>query len=426
MKCKRVSLFMTAILALGLFAGCSTGSGGTALEPADTQAGVQETVLSSGRVELRVWAEEANFDMLNQMIESFKQEYAGQADFEITLEAATDSDTKNNVLADVHNAADVFPMADDQVSGLAAAGALYPVPNVEEIKSANLEDAVASATINDVLYGYPMTADNGYFMYYNKSYFSESDVQTLDGMLAVAAENGKKITMDWSSGWYLYSFFGNTGMDFGVNEDGVTNHCNWNTTEGEITGGDIAQALLDISASPGFQAGGDADMLAGVADGSVIAGISGVWNAVDMQNAWGANLGAVKLPTYTVAGKQVQMASFTGYKLMGVNAYSAHPEWAAKLADWFTNEQNQTIRFEQRGQGPSNIKAAASDAVSASPAIQAVIAQSAYGKLQRVGNSYWNPCTDFGTIMAEGNPSDLKLQDIMDTMVAGITQSVAQ
>ncbi|MCM1106652.1 MAG: extracellular solute-binding protein [Blautia sp.] len=426
MKCKCVSLLMTAILAFGLFAGCSTGSGGTSLEPADTQAGAQETELSSGKVELRVWAEEANFDMLNQMIESFKQEYAGQADFEITLEAATDSDTKNNVLGDVHNAADVFPMADDQVSGLAAAGALYPVPNAEEIKSTNLEDAVASATINDVLYGYPMTADNGYFMYYNKSYFSESDLQTLDGMLAVAAENGKKITMDWSSGWYLYSFFGNTGMDFGVNEDGVTNHCNWNTTEGEITGVDIAQALLDISANPGFQPGGDADMLAGVADGSVIAGISGVWNAVEMQNAWGANLGAVKLPTYTVAGRQVQMASFTGYKLMGVNAYSAHPEWASTLADWFTNEQNQTIRFEQRGQGPSNINAAASEAVSASPAIQAVIAQSAYGKLQRVGNSYWNPCTDFGTIMAEGNPSDLKLQDIMDTMVAGITQSVAQ
>ena len=36
------------------------------------------------------------------------------------------------------------------------------------------------------------------------------------------------LTMDWSSGWYLYSFFGNTGLDFGVNDDGVTNHCNWN------------------------------------------------------------------------------------------------------------------------------------------------------------------------------------------------------
>ena len=429
MRRKLISVLAIAVLAFSTLAGCAGGGGQTGGE-ADTQnvGGAQATDLpiEDGVIALRVWAEEENFDMLNQMIESFKAEYAGQAEFEITLEAAADSETKNNVLGDIHNAADVFPMADDQLSGLVAAGALYPVPNAEEIKKANLEEAVAAATINDVLYAYPMTADNGYFMYYNKKYFSDADVQTLDGMLAVANAEGKKITMDWSSGWYLYAFFGNTGMEFGVNDDGVTNYCNWNTTEGDIKGVDIAEAMLDIAAQPGFQNGGDTDMMAGIQDGSVIAGVSGVWKAVEIENAWGSDMGAVKLPTYTVAGKQVQMASFTGYKLMGVNAYSEHLEWAAKLADWFTNEENQTIRFEQRGQGPSNINAAASDAVSAAPAIQAVIAQSAYGKLQRVGNSYWDPCTTYGTLMAEGNPSNMKLQDIMDTLVAGITQSVAQ
>lgn len=70
------------------------------------------------------------------------------------------------------------------------------------------------------------------------------------------------------------------------------------------------------------------------------------------------------------AGQQVQMSSFTGYKMMGVNAYSKYPEWAAKFADWLTNEENQTIRFEERNQGPSNTNAAASDAVKQVPAIQ--------------------------------------------------------
>lgn len=425
MKRKLISLLMTATLAMGLLAGCG-GDAGASENVGDTEQSTGETDLESGTIELRVWSEESNFDMLNQMIEGFKAEYAGQAEFEITLEAASDAETKNNVLADIHHAADVFPMADDQVTGLVAAGALYPVPNAEEVKKANLEEAVNSAIINDVLYAYPMTADNGYFMYYNKEYFSDSDVETLDGMLAIAGENGKKITMDWSSGWYLYSFFGNTGLDFGVNDDGVTNHCNWNTSEGEITGVDIAQALLDISAQSGFKNGGDADLLSGIKDGSVIAGVSGVWNSVNIRNVWGDKMGAAKLPTYTVAGKQLQMASFTGYKLMGVNAYSEHPKWAAKLADWLTNEENQTTRFEQLGQGPSNINAAASDLVSADPAIQAVIEQSSYGRLQRVGNSYWEACSAFGQTMAAGNPSHLKLQDIMDTLVAGITKSVAE
>ena len=111
--------------------------------------------------------------------------------------------------------------------------------------------------------------------------------------------------------------------------------------------------------------------------------------------------------------------------MMGVNAYSKNPEWAAKLADWLTNEQNQTLRFELNGQGPSNTKAADSDEVKQAPAIQAVIAQSEFGKLQRVGNSYWDACTKFGNIMAKGNKDNVKLQKLMDTLVEEITKSVA-
>ena len=90
-----------------------------------------------------------------------------------------------------------------------------------------------------------------------------------------------------------------------------------------------------------------------------------------------------------------------------------------------TNEQNQTIRFEMNGQGPSNTKAADSDTVKASPSIQAVIAQSEFGKLQRVGNSYWDACTTFGNTMAAGNPNHVKLQELMDNLVSGITKSAA-
>ena len=379
-----------------------------------------------GVVALTVWAEESNWEMLNKMIYSFKEKYAGQAEFEITLVQESDANTKDALLSDIHNGADVFPFADDQLNSLVASGALEPVANAEEIKLANLEDAVAASSVNGILYAYPMTADNGYFMYYNKDYFTEEDVKTLDGMLAVAEASGKKIAMEWSSGWYLYSFFGNTGMEFGINEDGVTNYCNWNTTEGSIKGVDVAQALLNISASPGFANMTNEEFILGAQDGSVIAGVSGVWHEVEIRKAWGDNYGAVKLPTYTCAGKQIQMSSFKGYKMMGVNYYSKHKEWALKLADWFTNEENQTLRFVERSQGPSNKKAAESDEVNKVPAIQAVVEQAEFGVLQRVGNNFWAPMTNFGNIMAKGNPSRTDLQEIMDTMVAGITASSAQ
>ncbi len=115
------------------------------------------------------------------------------------------------------------------------------------------------------------------------------------------------------------------------------------------------------------------------------------------------------------------MASFSGCKLIGVNAYSQHPEWAARLAEWITNESNQRLRFQLRGQGPANAIAANSSEVQASPAIAALLAQSNYSQLQRVGGKFWDPVAEFAGSMAEGNPSGAALQAQLDRLVEGVT-----
>ena len=115
------------------------------------------------------------------------------------------------------------------------------------------------------------------------------------------------------------------------------------------------------------------------------------------------------------------MSSFAGYKMVGANAYSKQVGWAMELAKWITNEENQTIRFEKRGQGPSNIKAAESESVNEAPAIKALVLQSEYAKLQRISDKYWDPVAAFGGIMVDGNSEGKDLQKIMDDMVAGIT-----
>lgn len=430
MKKKLLSAILSVSLLSVTLAGCASSEADNAVDTGETDSDIVQVdgneQLESGKVELKIWVEEANFANMQKMIDSFEQHYAGQADFEITLEASADSDTRQNVLGDIHNAADIFSMPDDQLYSMIAGGALSPVVNQDEVKNANLADAVSAASYNDTLYAYPYSADNGYFLYYNKKYLSESDVKTFDRILEVAEENGKTVSMDFTSGWYLYSFFGNTGLEFGINEDGVTNHCNWNSTEGSIKGVDVAQALLDIVASPGFLVQGDDVFLGSAKSGESIAGVSGVWNAVSIQEIWGSDYAACKLPTYTCNGQQIQMASFKGYKMFGVNAYSEHLGWAHKLADWITNEENQILRFEERMQGPSNINAASSDAVSKVPAIAAVIEQSQYGVLQRVGNSYWNACSTFAKTIIAGNPDNMPLQDLMDRLANGIAASAVQ
>ena len=372
-------------------------------------------------VELTVWGAEEDAELLQELTASFQARYAAEADFQITCQPQGESGCKDALLGDLEAGADVFTFADDQVAALAAAGALDPITDGASIRETNLSAAVEAASVGETLYAYPLTADNGYFLYYNKAYFSEEDVRTMDRLLEAAERAGRLFAMDWSSAWYVYAFFGNTGLEVGLNDDGLTNYCTWNSADGPVTGVDVAQAMLDIAASPGFSNRTDGEFLAGVRDGSVIAGVSGVWNAVAIQEAWGENAGAAKLPTFTCGGQQVQMASFSGCKLIGVNAYSKHPEWAARLAGWITSEENQRLRFERRGQGPANSSAAASAEVQRSAAIAALLAQSEFSQLQRVGSNFWVPVEEFSASMAQGNPSGASLQAQLDRMVEGVT-----
>ncbi|MDE7206442.1 MAG: extracellular solute-binding protein [Lachnospiraceae bacterium] len=373
------------------------------------------------KVELVVWGAEEDRELMNRIIQSFQEHYQGQADFEIIFEVQGESQCKDVLLGGLEDGADVFTFADDQLTALAAAGALDPIENANEIKDRNLSSTVEAATVNNQLYAYPLTADNGYFLYYNKQYITEEQARTLDGILEAAAESGKLFTMDWSSAWYVYSFFGNTGLQVGLNDDGITNYCTWNGTDGDIRGADVARAMLRIAGSSGFASCTDEEFLKGVKDGTVIAGVSGVWNSVAVEEAWGEYAGAAKLPTYTCNGSQVQMASFSGCKLIGVNAYSAHPEWAARLAEWITNEENQRLRFEMRGQGPSNIAVADSAEIRQSPAIAALLEQSEFSQLQRIGGKFWDPVSKFGNNMAAGNPSNQNLQEQLNEMAEGVS-----
>ena len=381
----------------------------------------EEQTSDSDTVNLTVWGAEEDEELLRQIIDGFETEYQGQADFQITYEPQSESHCTDALMADLENGADVFAFADDQLNTLVAAGALEPIENADTVRNSNLPEAVLAASVNDTLYALPLTADNGYFLYYNKQYFSEQDIASFDRMLEIAAGQEKKISMEWSSGWYVYSLFGNTGLTLGLNDDGITNYCTWNSTEGDIKGTDVARAMQNIAVHPGFVSVDDAGFVEGVKNNTIIAGVNGVWNAVAVEQAWGKNFGAAKLPSYTCAGRQVQMASFSGYKLIGVNAYSENREWAAKLAEWITNEENQKLRFQLRGQGPANTKAAASEEVQSSPAIVALLEQSEYSCLQRIGGNFWDPVSTFTADTLSGNPSGKSLQDRLDTMVEGIT-----
>ena len=413
------AVLLAALLVVGSVSGC--GSKANENSNVTEEQTADEGGLPSGDVSLRVWGAEEDAELVNSVISSFISEHQGQANLKISFEAHSEASCKDELLSDVLNAPDVFTFADDQLMAFVASGVLKKVSNDSEISGRNLAAASDAASINGTLYAYPLTADNGYFLFYNQKVLSEEDVQTMDGLLAAASAAGGKFFMDMTSGWYMYSFFGNTDMEIGLNDDGISTYCNWNAKYTNITGKDVAEAIMAIGTNPAFAWSAPDGFVGGAADGTFVAGVSGVWDENSIKEVWGDDYAATKLPTYTVAGQQLQMSSYAGYKLVGVNSYSPNAAWAAEFADYMTNEKNQTLRFSMRGQGPSNKNASASGDVAQSKAILALQKQAEFSSLQRVGGTYWDAATTFATELVNGNPSGKDLQVLLNEMVYGIT-----
>ena len=432
MKKKVLAVLLCGAMVAGCLSGCGSKSAETsnatedteATEPAADTANAVDNLIAdtSGTVTLRVWAGEEDQEVTQTLVDGFKEKYS-EVDFDITVGVESESTAKDTILTDVEAAADVFTIADDQVNDLVNAGALQEVSAnyTYDVKNENPESVIAAASVGDKLYAYPMTADNGYFMFYDAAVFSEEDVASLDTMIEKAKEAGKKIGFQAPSGWYLESFFGAAGCTCALNPETGVNECDWNSEQGVAA----AQALSDYFATGVFANMQDEEMATGITDGSVCAAVNGVWNAQTAENAWGENYRACKLPTAKIGGQEVQLRSVIGCKLIGVNPHSQFLGWSMLLAEHLTNIESQVYRFQQRGYGPSNISAAATDEVVADKAVAALAAQSQYGNLQRVGQNVWGPTETLGSVLA-GSPSSDELQGILDTAVEGITAPVEE
>ena len=362
-------------------------------------------------VELKVWGAQEDQEMLKGMVAAFEKKHP-DTDYRITFGVVGEKDTQTKILEDPDAAADIFAFPDDQMYDLVKAGVLYEITlDKAAIAAENSEGSVAAATLDNRLYAYPMTADNGYFLYYDKSVFSEEDVKTLDGLLAAAQKKNTKVLMGVSNGWYVASFFLGAGGEIGLENGKQT--CNFNNERGVAAG----EAVKAFCANPAFITGEDAVLTGGMGS-TIAAGVSGTWTADAIRDKLGDNYAATKLPTFTMGGEQVQMKSFAGYKLMGVNSATKHPKEAMELARFLTNEENQLIRFEKRAMGPSNKKAAENEKVKANVALAALAMQNQYGVSQAsVLNSSWDPMEAFGAAM-EGKNNSKTVKEYLDIMVS--------
>lgn len=303
-------------------------------------------------ISLVLWGAEEDQALLAELVEGFKAAHPDQT-FDIQIGVESESTAKDTVLTDIEAAADVFAFASDQMNDLVAAGALldlsgqvsavlpaYAGKTLEDVMAANGESSVAAASKDGKLYAFPMGGGNNYFLYYDSTKVSAEQAESWDGILAAAEASGSKVGMTYASGWYNASFFLGAGFIADMNADGTT-FIDWNGTSSKgYTGVDVVKGMSAIAVNPSFLAIPDGGISNEIASGTLCAVISGTWDAGAAEAAFGEGYAATKLPTFTCAGDQVQMSCYSGFKLMGVNAYSKNSGWAVLLAEYLTNEES--------------------------------------------------------------------------------------
>ena len=427
---KRIPALMLALAVLG-------GSLTACRNEKDNNSGTNGGQ-SSGKetVTLTIWGAQEDQQMLKEMCDAYAKENGGKT-YKFNFGVLGEGNSSDKILNDVEAGPDIFSFPSDRLNTCYAAGALARIGGDTEtkVKAENASGAVDAATVKvngtDHLYAFPVTGDNCYFLYYDKSVFKNpEDLQSLDRILDVAEAAGKKVHFKINDdGWYLASFFfADKDLKYDVTyndrmvEEKIT--VNFDSEDGL----DVMKALRHYVNRDGLVAQTDDSKIIAAftpdknGKREAAAAVSGTWNAATIKKLLGDNMGVCILPTVKIGGEDMRLSGFMGYKLMGVNGYSQNKGEATKLAAYLTNEQNQLKRFKDRGFAPTNKKAAAATEVVNDPVISVVLEQAAYNRSQKnVPSTFWTPMasliTPLLTAKAEGKTvTDEQLQGYLDAL----------
>ena len=368
--------------------------------------------------EIKVWVADGVKSFTEEQIEVFKEANPDFADFDYVVEAVGEGDVAGNMITDVSAGADVFTFAQDQIARLVSAGALEEVApdNQEAVISENDAGAVGAATVGDVLYAYPITSDNGYFLYYDSSVVT--DPTSLEKILADCEAAGKNFYMEINSGWYQVAYFFGTGAELTYDTDNDGNYTGCNCTYASDAGLVALKEMIEVASSPAFQNGSSADKTTNL--GAIV---DGTWDKESIKGLFGDNYACAKLPTFEGAdGQTYQLSGFGGFKLLGVKPQEDENKLAAcdALAAFLSSEEVQLARYDAVGWGPSNLNAQKSEAIQSDIALSALAEQLAFCIPQ--GNypgDYWSRGTALGDdIIAKKLTADMSDDDLMAALQA--------
>lgn len=409
---KRFTAIVALVMALML---CLTACGGknNDNDNNDNKGGnnaSNETSLE-GTYDITVWVSEVAGvkELTEQQIARFCENNPGIV-INATVEGVSESESATQMINSVEDGADLFCFAQDQLARLVMAGALNKLgtATTATVKEMNDEGAIKAASVGGELYCFPLTSDNGYFMFYDKSVVSEDHLDSLEDIIADCEAAGKMFSMELeTSAWYNAAFFFATGCVSEWTTDSEANFVSVNDTFNSDAGLVALKGMQKLLKSPSYNSSSDGASFKAAVPSAVV--VSGTWAANAAKEALGDNYGVTDLPSFTVDGTSYHLGSFSGNKLLGVKPQTDSKKGAVlqQLALYLSGEECQMERFNQFGWGPSNLNAQATDAVKSDETLVALAAQAPYAIPQgTIHGSWWDLAKVYAVSAKEATTDD--------------------
>ena len=386
---------------------------------------------------INVWATAAEEAVITAVVNDWNAKHEAKYQFQVTYTAIAEGDCGATLSKDptVEGAPALFLCADDHIAGLQSKEIVAELKGArrEKIEANNSAVAVAGVTQNDKVWGFPVTSDNGYFLWYNNSLVSEDKVDSLEELLAYAKETGKTVLMDVANGWYANSFImspqacGVDSLKWKTVDGQNVYETSWDNEAAAKVSEYIAGLLTPYYNDGTLVTGSNPQIIAGFENGTMLAAVSGTWMEKDLITAIGAeNLSADKLPEYHIDGQAYQMASFGGSKVYCINKTrpAAEQRTAAALGELLITKESQLKRFEVRQSIPCNNEALLDARYTENVTVGAAAfaKQSAFAcvQAQTAEDRYWDIGAAIGQAYLDSNLDDMTwaafLKKQMDTL----------
>ncbi len=376
---------------------------------------------------MKVWCPQNQIDtgIMEQQQKAFAEAHP-EYNIKWVTEIVGEDKCQESVLKDVGDAADVFMFASDQLPSLVEAGAIARLGGATEtmVKESNGAEVLATVTIDDAIYAIPFT-HNTFFMYYDKTILDESDIVSIEKIMAKeTADNVYNYYFESAGGWKLGAYYYGAGLSiFGEDGSNLEAGVDWNNA----TGVAVTNYLIDLINNPKCAFDGEISVSELAEDHRIGAWFTGSWDYDLYKGILGDDLGLATIPTFNPDGNDYQMLGFYGSKCIGVNAQSKNMAAAVSFAAYLGDEQNQLLRYEKSAQIPANLKVSESDTVKADPLANVIIEEVNKASVAQPANSvfsarYWTYANAIPTEIRSKEITKDNVQQKLDAFVEAMTK----